>query len=125
SKITIRHWIIFSVIGWAIGGALFWEYVSYYSHDMLTLGAWFALPALLQTIPMWRAMRGGWLWVFTGVASAIVATVIHTQFDWTYSAELYTVIFGSVASAIISGATFVLLQAQQQRATEPASLETV
>lgn len=119
SKVEVKHWLLVSTIGWAIAGIGFWLYVD--SYDMgevekaLSLLIWFATPTLFQTIPMWRVMRGGWIWAGTGIASAIIAFLIDAQSTWTYNDTFYAIMLGGLAQAIITGSTFILLQSQQRQ----------
>lgn len=117
SKTEVKHWIVLSTIGWAIAGiGLFYYMDSYNLSDferMLALITWFVTPSLFQTIPMWRAMRGGWLWIGTGIVTAIVAVSIESAVSWSDMSEFYAIMFGGIAQAIITGATFILLKSQQ------------
>lgn len=119
SKTTVRHWVLLSTMGWAIGGLGFYNYVNHYNatelERILSLMVWFGAPALFQTYPIWRAMRGGWMWVGTGLATAVIALLIETQFSWTYNETFYAIMFGSVAQAIITGSAFIVLQSQQAK----------
>lgn len=119
SKVEVKHWLVLSTIGWAIAGIGFWNYIEGYNfgtiEKALTLMVWFATPTFFQTIPMWRAMRGGWIWAGTGFASAIIALLLDTQLAWTYNDTFYAIMLGGLAQAIITGSTFILLQSQQRR----------
>lgn len=119
SKVEIRHWFIFSMMGWALAGMGFWTYVDGYSMEGIEKFAylliWFATPTLFQTIPMWRAMRGGWIWALTGLASAIIAYLIDAKFAWSYNDTFYAIMLGGLAYGIITGSAFILLQSQQRR----------
>lgn len=119
SKVEIRHWFIFSMIGWSLAGMGFFNYVDGYSmgdmEKFIYLLIWFATPTLFQTIPMWRAMRGGWIWALTGLATAIIAYLIDAQFAWTSNDTFYAIMLGGLAQAIITGSAFILLQSQQRR----------
>lgn len=119
SKTEVKHWIILSTIGWAIAGIGLFHYMDSYSLTVfernLALVVWFMTPAIFQTIPMWSAMRGGWLWIGTGIVTAIVAVSIDSAFSWSDMAEFYTIMVGGVAQAIITGATFILLKSQETR----------
>ncbi|MEO1288789.1 MAG: hypothetical protein AAFV93_13565 [Chloroflexota bacterium] len=115
SNTQIRYWGIVTVIGCSLAGIGLWEIIDSRRFGW-SLIAWVSLPLLLQTILMWRTMRGGWVWGFAGITSAIITHAVYTQFDlkWMYDGDIYVIVFGTVLSAIISGATFVLLQAQHR-----------
>lgn len=129
SKTEIRHWIVLTTIGTALAGIGLWHYMDGYSLNdterFVALSAWFVIPALFQTIPMWRAMRGGWMWIATGIVTAIVAILTHIQFDWTYNETFYAVMFGGIAQAIITGAVFILLKSQQTRVEQTDRAEVI
>ncbi len=128
SKTEVKHWIALSTIGWALAGIGLSHYMdAYYLSDFertLALLVWFVTPAIFQTIPMWRAMRGGWLWIVTGIVTAIVAVSIESAFDWSGMAEFYAIMFGGIAQAIITGATFILLKSQQNQVEQQTDVVT-
>ncbi|MEM9952714.1 MAG: hypothetical protein AAF846_13995 [Chloroflexota bacterium] len=115
SNTQIRYWGIVTVIGCSLAGIGLWEIIDSRRFEW-SLIAWVSLPLLLQTILMWRMTRGGWVWGLAGITSAIIIHAVYTQFDLklVYDGDIYVIVFGTVLSAIISGATFVLLQAQHR-----------
>ncbi len=119
SNVEVKNWVVLSTIGWAIAGIGFWYYVESYNvinvEIAILLFIWGFTPTLFQTIPMWRVMRGGWIWAGTGIASAIIAFLIDAQSTWTYNDTFYAIMLGGLAQAIITGSTFILLQSQQNR----------
>ncbi|GAB5492310.1 MAG: hypothetical protein Phog2KO_25250 [Phototrophicaceae bacterium] len=117
SKVEIPHWFIFTLIGWALAGMGFFNHADGYStsevEKFTNLLIWFATPTLFQTIPMWRAMRGGWIWALTWLASAIIAYLIVND-------GFYAIMLRGLAQAIITGSAFILLQSQQRRVERDA-----
>lgn len=116
-KVGALDWVAACMIGWSLAGIGFWKYTDGYStsevEKFTNLLIWFATPTLFQTIPMWRAMRGGWIWALTWLASAIIAYLIVND-------GFYAIMLGGLAQAIITGSAFILLQSQQQRVERDA-----
>lgn len=147
SDIKIQQWALVTIVGWVFAGIAFGYYGQSYGNsnniislkNILLLTVWFTAPTFFQTLPIWLAIRHGWLWILTGIGSTIVGIIIDSRFSWWTSHSVneinelnelnnifylppnfvahdlsyfYVVVLGGLAYGIITGAVFVLLQSQ-------------
>mgnify|MGYP000161819388 CR=1 FL=1 len=129
-EVNLSHWRVLTAIGYLIGGIGLYFYVNSYSDtgDVLRYGylaVWFVAPALLQTISTWRVLRGGWIWVATGIAAAVIAIMIDAQVGNYWESQMLAITFGAIAQAIITGVTYVLLSSQQRNTEKPKAVVEV
>jgi hypothetical protein len=127
-----RFWLRLSIPASAIAGLGLWRLFvySYYSYDAFgsyidetkslwiaaALLLWFGLPTLVQSLALWRDLRGAWLYALSGLVSAVVAYLVFLQFNWTYNSLSYATIIGAGVQAILTGAAFLTIMAQNQQA---------
>jgi hypothetical protein len=115
-----RFWLHLSFPAWAVAGFALWVLMSgsYYDKSRLEIGGalllWFALPTIVQSFAFGRDLHGAWLYALSGIVSAVVAYVMYVQFSWSYSAVAYAVIIGAGVQAILTGAAFLTIMAQNQ-----------
>ncbi|MGJ3240005.1 MAG: hypothetical protein ACFE0Q_14935 [Anaerolineae bacterium] len=124
--LQVKGWLVWSTIGWALGGIGFYLYTTYNYQQVfdtdLPLAGFFIAPAIFQMIPMMRARRAGWMWVLTGVVSYLVALTIEAQFVGTYNETFFAVMLGGAVYAILTATAFIVLSAN---APANAQAETV
>jgi hypothetical protein len=137
SGIRPKHWLKLSVPAWTIAGLAlmrlmrgdcYYECFDSMQHlwTGLALLLWFGLPPLIQSLALWREMRGAWLYALSGMVSAALAYFLYLQFDWTYSESMYATLFGALAQALLTGAAYLTILAQtRQNQAQEASLETI
>lgn len=124
-------WIALSAVGWAIAGQAIPYLGSSYTIEQMgmlkffgTLLLWFALPTILHSLAFWREKRGFWIYALAGVVSAAMAYFVYQQLAWTNTGILFAMVFGSGLQAILTGAAFMTMMAQNQQA-EATALEVV
>ncbi|MEO1290135.1 MAG: hypothetical protein AAFV93_20480, partial [Chloroflexota bacterium] len=117
NSIKLRHWILFNMLGYVIAGiaiviSLFGSQVSD-AEIYNWLIVWSIAPILLQTIPMWRTIRGGWSWILIAVVSVTIVYLIYEQSEQMYNVVVYVIVFNGIVQSILSGVAYILLSAQQ------------
>jgi len=110
-----RYWRIVTIIGWAVAGIsfvpLFWY--RYDAWKPLYFIAWFAIPVIFQTFPLWPHVRGAWLWALAGVAAGFISIGAYYTYAWT-NQELYALIFGTLAQSLLPAVVLIVLMARQR-----------
>ena len=125
SRHSIRYWHLFTVVGWIFAGFAAGQHFNYeadYSRlqENFFLGVSLALPLLFQTIPMKRAMRGGWLWAVVGIASFVLIVLFQNWAWFSRSRLLYGTIFGGLFMSVATACLFLWLVARNKETIETA-----
>ncbi|MEO1290309.1 MAG: hypothetical protein AAFV93_21365, partial [Chloroflexota bacterium] len=114
---TIPHWILISTLSYMMMLLICWrEFWTWWhvseQNPLFYIVIWFTLPALWQTIPMWRTLRGGWIWLFSGIVGSLLAALISTNLDWDGNTVYPAVMFGGALHAVVTAITYLMLLAQ-------------
>lgn len=127
SQRIISHWRIFTIIGWVIAGVMWWEYR--YTHPLTLLDrnllkvGYFVIPTLVQTIPIHRALRGGWIWAGTCILGGLLLVLIQDLYWLTNMSKYYGLLFGGLFLSLSTAFVFLRLQSQSEQT--PAVIEGV
>jgi hypothetical protein len=123
SEIRPRFWMLLSLVAWSLAGLGLWQFMDSYNGSGFWHGTmlvvWFGLPTILQSLALWPHLRSAWLYGLAGIVSALIAYLIYEQFSWAASEQIYTVIFGAIVQAILTGVAFLIMnQTQPHKATD-------
>ena len=116
-NLTFPYWRILTVIGWVIAGILSWERF-YNPHSLivnyLLILGYFAMPTLIQTIPMTVYMQRGWMWGVIGIVNGLV----FLYFQYLYW-HWYGMLFAGFTLYLMTAYAFHRLQPRHPESLQP------